>query len=74
MEDEQRALARELEALAGRFYALGYRDGLRPGQWQALRFFAYADPESRRVSAFARFKGITQGAASVLISRLVQRG
>ena len=50
----------------------GFRDGLRPAQWQALRFFA--DKPGRSLTEFARHRHSTTGSASVVVSALVKRG
>lgn len=50
----------------------GFRDGLRPAQWQAMRFFAENPGQS--LTAFARHRHSTTGSASVVVSALVKRG
>jgi DNA-binding MarR family transcriptional regulator len=49
----------------------GFRDGLRPAQWQALRFFA--DNPGESLTEFARHRHSTTGSASVVVSALVKR-
>ncbi len=51
-----------------------YRDGLKPTQWAALRYFSRANRFSRTTTAFARFQGTSTAAASQTIGALVQRG
>lgn len=51
-----------------------YRDGLKPTQWSALRYFSGANRFSRTTTAFARFQGTSTAAASQTIGALVQRG
>jgi len=51
-----------------------YRDGLKPTQWSALRYFSQANRFSRTTTAFARFQGTTTAAASQTITALVERG
>ncbi|MGR9093189.1 MAG: MarR family winged helix-turn-helix transcriptional regulator [Gammaproteobacteria bacterium] len=51
-----------------------YRDGLKPTQWSALRYFSRANRFSRTTTAFARFQGTSTAAASQTIGALVQRG
>ena len=51
-----------------------YRDGLKPTQWSALRYFSRANRFSRTTTAFARFQGTSTAAASQTISALVDRG
>lgn len=50
----------------------GFRDGLRPAQWQAMRFFA--DNPGQSLTEFARHRHSTTGSASVVVSALVKRG
>ena len=68
-----RSVAGLVERLSHCTYAEGYRDGLKPAQWSALRYFAYANRFSRTTSALARYQGITLGAASQTISALVEK-
>jgi DNA-binding MarR family transcriptional regulator len=72
-EEAAHNLAILIQRIASRYGSSAYRDGLRPGQWDALRYFAAAPSGARRVKDFARHRGITSGAASALISRLVER-
>jgi DNA-binding MarR family transcriptional regulator len=51
-----------------------YRDGLKPTQWSALRYFSRANRFSRTTTAFARFQGTSTAAASQTIGALVERG
>lgn len=51
-----------------------YRDGLKPTQWSALRYFSRANRFSCTTTAFARFQGTSTAAASQTIGALVQRG
>lgn len=64
--------ARDLEAVARLYMRAGFRDGLRPAQWQAMRFFAENPGQS--LTAFARHRHSTTGSASVVVSALVKRG
>ena len=64
--------ARDLEAVARLYMRAGFRDGLRPAQWQALRFFA--DNPGESLTEFARHRHSTTGSASVVVSALVKRG
>src|SRR5271168_1160484 len=54
--------------------AVGYRGGLSPAQWMALRFFARANQFSRNPSAFAEFQATTRGTASQAIKALEAGG
>ena len=64
--------ARNLEAVARLYMRAGFRDGLRPAQWQAMRFFA--DNPGQSLTEFARHRHSTTGSASVVVSALVKRG
>lgn len=64
--------ARDLEAVARLYMRSGFRDGLRPAQWQAMRFFA--DNPGQSLTEFARHRHSTTGSASVVVSALVKRG
>lgn len=68
------AAAQEIEKLIRIHFRNSYRDGLRPAQWQALRYFASAGPEERSLTAFARHRRSTMGTASITVSQLVERG
>ncbi|WP_373009103.1 MarR family winged helix-turn-helix transcriptional regulator [Hyphomonas sp.] len=52
----------------------GLVEGLTPGQWAILRYFAHANRFSQTPSAFAAFHGITRGTASQAIKSLVTQG
>ena len=52
----------------------GLVEGLTPGQWSVLRYFARANRFSRTPSAFAAFHSTTRGAASQAIKSLVAQG
>ncbi|MEC5325561.1 MarR family winged helix-turn-helix transcriptional regulator [Aurantimonas sp. A3-2-R12] len=52
----------------------GLVEGLTPGQWAVLRYFARANRFSRTPSAFAAFHGTTRGTASQAIKSLVAQG
>jgi len=45
-------------------------EGLTPGQWAVVRYFARANRFSRTPSAFAAFHGTTRGTASQTIKSL----
>jgi DNA-binding MarR family transcriptional regulator len=74
MIDLARDAAEEIERLSRIQLSNGYRNGLRPAQWQALRFFANATDEDRSLSAFARYRRSTLGTASTTVTQLVERG
>ena len=52
----------------------GYSEGLKPGQWAALRYLSRAAAQDRTLSAFAAHRGISLGAAAQTIDSLVARG
>ena len=52
----------------------GLVEGLTPGQWAVLRYFARANRFSRTPSAFAAFHSTTRGTASQAIKSLVAQG
>jgi len=52
----------------------GLVEGLTPGQWTVLRYFARANRFSRTPSAFAAFHSTTRGTASQAIKSLVMQG
>ncbi|MDZ7712840.1 MAG: MarR family winged helix-turn-helix transcriptional regulator [Rhodovibrio sp.] len=66
--------AHEIEKLIRIQLANSYRNELRPAQWQALRFFARADPRDRTLTGFARHRRSTMGTTSITVSQLVDRG
>ncbi len=66
--------AHEIEKLIRIQLANSYRNELRPAQWQALRFFAWADPRDRTLTGFARHRRSTIGTTSITVSQLVDRG
>jgi len=66
--------AHEIEKLIRIHLANSYRNELRPAQWQALRFFATADPRDRTLTGFARHRRSTIGTTSITVSQLVDRG
>lgn len=66
--------AHEIEKLIRIHLANSYRNELRPAQWQALRFFAHAEPHERTLTGFARHRRSTIGTTSITVSQLVDRG
>ncbi len=54
--------------------AAGAADELTPAQWAALRFAAGANRLSATPGGFARFHGVTKGAASQILTGLTRRG
>jgi len=71
---DARGVALGLEQVIRLHYSTCFRHGLKPAQWQALRYFAEAPPEQRTVTAFARHRASTMGTASTTISTLVKKG
>ena len=70
---KSRSVAGLVERLSHSTYGDGYKDGLKPAQWAALRYFSNANRFSKTASAFARYQGITLGAASQTIGALVKK-
>lgn len=54
--------------------AMEFERGLRPAQWDTLRYFGTAPSEKQTVSGFAQFRKTTMGTASVTVSGLVRKG
>lgn len=67
-------IAAALEQLVRLQFSQSFRNGLKPAQWHALRYFASAPQEKRTVTAFARHRASTMGTASTTISTLVRKG
>ncbi|MFT4563705.1 MAG: DNA-binding MarR family transcriptional regulator [Gammaproteobacteria bacterium] len=70
---DPRNVADLVERLNHGAYADENRNGLKPAQWSALRYFANANRFSKTASAFAQYQGITAGAASQTIGGLVKQ-
>ncbi len=62
-----------VERLGHCTYRDGYRDGLKPAQWSALRYFFNANRFSQTTSAFARYQGISLSAVSQTVAKLVDK-
>jgi len=73
-DDDATAIADTLERLMRVQFAHSFVAGMKPAQWNALRYFAAAPDELRTVTAFARHRGSTMGTASTTISTLVRKG
>ena len=70
---KSRSVATLVERLSHSTSADGYRAGLNPAQWSALRYFSNANRFSSTTSAFAHYQGITLGAASQTIGAMVTK-
>ncbi len=70
---KSRNVAALVERLSHSTYTDGYRNGLNPAQWSALRYFSNANRFSNTASAFARYQGVSLGAASQTIAALVAK-
>lgn len=66
-------LADLIEQVGRTVHGDGFRGGLNPAQWAALRYVARANRFSRTVSAFASFHGSTRGTASQTVKSLVHK-
>ena len=52
----------------------GHSEGLKPTQWEALRYFARANRYSRSPSALTAWLGVTKGTVSQTIMALEKKG
>ena len=52
----------------------GHAEGLKPVQWEALRYLARANRFSRRPAAVTRFLGLTKGTVSQTLIALENKG
>lgn len=52
----------------------GHSQGLKPTQWEALRYFARANRFSRSPSALTAYLGMTKGTVSQTVSALERKG
>ncbi len=52
----------------------GHSQGLKPTQWEALRYFARANRFSRSPSALTAYLGMTKGTVSQTVSALEKKG
>lgn len=50
-----------------------YRDGLKPTQWEALRYLARANRFSRNLGALTQYIGITKGTVSQTVQALERK-
>lgn len=68
------ALAQLLESTATAIHLSGFKDGLQPVHWVALRYFARCNLSAATVIQFADHHGTTRGTASKTITLLVDKG
>lgn len=61
-----------IEHMARVYVSIHYQGGLRPPQWEALRFFA--NNPGTPLSEFAKWRRSTMGTTSTTVSQLVERG
>lgn len=62
-----------LEKVSQISYSMGFSGGLRPAQWNALRYFGKSEDRVRTVGHFARYNMTTPSSASQTINALVLR-
>jgi len=62
-----------LEKISQISYSMGFSGGLRPAQWNALRYFGKSEDRIRTVGHFARYNMTTPSSASQTINALVVR-
>ncbi len=55
-------------------HAMQFAEGLNPAQWEALRFLARANRQSRSPGALAEYLGTTKGTASQTLIALETKG
>lgn len=67
------AAAEILEKISQISYSMGFSGGLRPAQWNALRYFGKSEDSVRTVGHFARYNMTTPSSASQTINALVIR-
>ena len=63
-----------MEKISQISYSMGFSGGLRPAQWNALRYFGKSEDSIRTVGHFARYNMTTPSSASQTINALVTRG
>ncbi len=68
------AAAEILEKISQISFSMGFSGGLRPAQWNALRYFGKSEDSVRTVGHFARYNMTTPSSASQTINALVTRG
>lgn len=69
-----RRIAILIDRLARLSRELQFAEGLNPAQWEALRFLAQANAQSRTPSAVAAYLGATKGTASQTLIALENKG
>jgi DNA-binding MarR family transcriptional regulator len=73
----ERAAQAIAELIAQLWVAMASRamsQGMKPAQWNALRYLAQANESARHVGAFAEFNRTTPSSASQTMTALVNRG
>lgn len=63
-----------MERISRALHNEGHSGGLKPTQWDALRYFARANKYSRTPSALTAYLGMTKGTVSQTISVLERKG
>ena len=56
------------------YLAASMKSGLRPAQWDALRYFAMTPRTKRSITGLAKTQATTKGTASLTVSSLVKAG
>lgn len=70
----EKALAQLLASMAAKIHIAGYKEGLQPVHWVALRYFSVCSENAATVMQFAAHHQSTKGTASTTISLLVKKG
>jgi DNA-binding MarR family transcriptional regulator len=63
-----------LERIGRTLHNDGHSEGLKPTQWEALRYFARANRFSRSPSALTAYLGMTKGTVSQTMTALERKG
>ncbi|WP_417495502.1 MarR family winged helix-turn-helix transcriptional regulator [Maricaulis sp.] len=63
-----------LERLSRLMLNEGHADGLKPAQWEALRFLALANRFSRTAGGLGAYLGLTKGTVSQTLNALERKG
>ena len=72
--NETAAISELILQLARHFEARANTSGMKPAQWNALRYLATVGPEARTSTDFARYHQTTTGPAALTMNVLVDKG
>jgi len=71
---QKSAVTEILQYVSHRIYLTSFRNGLKPAQWIALRYFADVNVNAATLTAYAAQIGSTKGTASRTIGHLIRQG